>query len=194
MKLEYRGESRWRPLQGASLISFVCSTGAQVGPGLPQVEWVSLPFYDFVALVRLPDAVGGASEWYLTSGGKFRAVDKFGVAIAAMNETAPLRLTRETVAAYFRFWCAFNTAINRIVVLDVRDPELAEEAAGETDPLLRGVYVEGQGPKGWLLSATVLYEGEVQRRYFRIAGDGRVDTLEQVTASLSDVSTLRRAS
>jgi len=194
MRLEYRAETRWSPLQGASLISFMRATGAQVGPGLPEVQWVSLPFYDFTALVRLPDAVGGASEWYMTSGGRFWPMDKFGVAIAAMNETAPLRLTRETVDAYLRFWCAFTVAPTRIVVLDINDRELAEEAAGETDPLLRGVVVEGQGPQGWLLSATVLMDGEVQRRYFRVTHAGAVEPLEQVTASLSDVVQLRKAS
>lgn len=194
MRLEYRGESRWTPLQGAPLIAFIRATGAQVGPGLPDVEWQSLPFYDFTALVRLPDPVGGASEWYMTNGGRFWPLDKFGVAIAAMNETAPLSLRRETVPAYFRFWCAFTTAPSRIVVLDISDRELAEEASGETDPLLRGVYVEGQGPQGWVLSATVLYEGEVQRRYFRVGYAGSVETLEQVSASLSNVIQLRKAS
>lgn len=194
MRLEYRAETRWSPLQGASLIAFMRSTGAQVGPGLPPVEWLSLPFYDFAALVRLPDAVGGASEWYLTNGGRFWPLDKFGVAIGAMNETAPLRLTRESVPAYLRFWYAFTTAPSRIVVLDINDRELAEEAAGETDPLLRGVMVEGHGPQGWLLSATVLMEGEVQRRYFRVSSAGVVDALEQVSASLSEVIQLRKAS
>lgn len=193
MRLEYRAETRWSPLQGTSLISFMRATGAQVGPGLPEVQWVSLPFYDFTALVRLPDAVGGASEWYMTSGGRFWPLDKFGVAIAAMNETAPLRLSRETVPAYLRFWCAFTVAPSRIVVLDINDRELAEEAAGETDPLLRGVVVEGQGPQGWLLSATVLMDGEVQRRYFRVSHAGAVAPLEQVTASLSEIVQLRKA-
>lgn len=193
MRLEYRAETRWMPLQGASLISFLRTTGAQVGPGLPPVEWLSLPFYDFTALVRLPDAVGGASEWYFTNGGRFWPIDKFGVAIAAMNETAPLRLSRETVDAYFRFWCAFTTQPSRIIVLDINDRELAEEASGETDPLLRGVVVEGQGPNGWLLSATVLMEGEVQRRYFRVTTAGAVAALDQVTASLSEAVQLRKA-
>ncbi len=194
MRLEYRAETRWSPLQGASLISFMRATGAQVGPGLPPVEWLSLPFYDFTALVRLPDAVGGASEWYLTNGGRFWPLDKFGVAIAAMNETASLRLTRETVTSYLRFWCAFTVQPQRIVVLDINDRELAEEAANETDPLLRGVVVEGQGPQGWLLSATVLMDGEVQRRYFRVTTTGQVEALERVSASLSEVVQLRKAS
>lgn len=178
-------------MRGTPLVAFIRATGAQVGPGLPEVQWQPLPFYDFTALVRLPDVVGGASEWYLTNGGRFWALDKFGVAIAALNETARLRLTRDTVGAYFRFWCAFTKAPKRTIVLDVRDPELAEEAAGETDPLLRGVIVEGQGPQGWLLSATVLLDGEVQRRYFRISATGTVDTLERVTASLA-TSRLKR--
>lgn len=194
MRLEYRADGRWAPLQGASLIAFMRATGAQVGPGLPPVEWLNLPFYDFTALVRVTDAVGGASEWYLTSGGRFWGLDKFGVAIAAMNETAPLRLTRDNVASYLRFWCAFTTAPSRYVVLDIHDPELAAEAAGETDPLLRGVIVEGMSPQGWLLSATVFHDGEVQRRYFRVSTVGSVEALERVSASLSDVAALRKAS
>lgn len=193
MRLEYRAETRWTPLQGAPLISFMRSTGAQVGPGLPAVEWLSLPFYDFTALVRLPDAVGGASEWYFTNGGRFWPLDKFGVAIAAMNETAPLRLTRENVPAYLRFWCAFTTKPSRIIVLDIKDRELAEDAADETDPLLRGVVVEGHGPQGWLLSATVLMEGEVQRRFFRVSQAGTVETLDHAAASLGHTLQLRKA-
>ena len=193
MRLEYRADGRWTPLQGASLHSYIRATGALTGPGLPPVEWLSLPFYDFTALVRQADAAGGASEWYLTNGGRFWPLDKFGVAIAAMNETAPLRLTRETAVSYFRFWCAFTTAPRRYVVLDVHDPELAAEAAGETDPLLRGVIVEGQSPQGYLLSATVFHDGEVQRRYFRVSSTGSVDALERVAISLSDVAPLRKA-
>lgn len=194
MRLEYNGESRWTPLSGAALDSFVRATGALVGPGLPDVVWQSLPFYDFTALVRLPDPVGGKSEWYLTNGGRYWSLDKFGVTIAALNETASLRLTRESVRAYFRFWCAFTELPKRCLVLDVKEPELAAEAMGETDPLLRGVTVEGQGPSGWLLSATVLMDGEVQRRYFRVSVSGQVEALERVSLSLSDVTQQRKAS
>jgi hypothetical protein len=194
MRLEYRADGRWAPLQGSSLISFMRATGAQVGPGLPQVEWLSLPFYEFTALVRLPDAVGGASEWYLTNGGRFWPIDKFGAAIGAMNETAPLRLTSNNVASYFRFWCAFTIGTGRTIVLDVHDPELAAEAADESDPLLRGVVVEGQSPQGYLLSATVLMDGEIQRRYFRVTSKGAVEALDHVSLSLQDVMPLRKAS
>lgn len=192
MRLEYQGETRWSPLAGDSLAAFVRATGAQVGPGLPAVEWQPLPFYDFTALVRLPDPVGGATEWYLTSGGRFWPLDRFGVTIAALNETARLRLTRGTVSAYFRFWCAFTHAPKRTIVLDVRDPDLAAEAAGETDPLLRGVVVEGLNPQGWLLSATVLSRGEVQRRHFRVSTGGAVELLDPVTATLAGSPRLRR--
>lgn len=190
--MEYQGETRWSPLTGDSLAAFVGATGAQVGPGLPAVEWQPLPFYDFTALVRLPDPVGGATEWYLTNGGRFWPLDRFGVAISAQNATARLRLTRGTVTAYFRFWCAFTHAPKRTIVLDVRDPELAAEAVGETDPLLRGVVVEGADPQGWLLSATVLSRGEVQRRHFKVGASGTVDLLDPVTATLADVSRLRK--
>ena len=194
MRLEYNGESRWTPLPGAALEAFVRATGAQVGPGLPDVVWQTLPFYDFTALVRLPDPVGGKSEWYLTNGGRYWPLDKFGVTIAALNETSPLRLSRDTVRAYFRFWCAFTLMPKRCLVLDVKEPELAAEAVDETDLLLRGVTVEGQGPRGWLLSATVLLDGEVQRRYFRVSVDGQVEALERVSLSLSDVTQQRKAS
>jgi hypothetical protein len=194
MRLEYRADGRWAPLQGSSLISFMRATGAQVGPGLPQVEWLSLPFYEFTALVRLPDAVGGASEWYLTNGGRFWPIDKFGVAIAAMNESAPLRLTSQNVASYFRFWCGFNTAAGRTLVLDIHEPELAAEAADEADPLLRGVVVEGQSPQGYLLSATVLMEGEIQRRFFRVSPKGAVEALDHVPLSLQATLPLHKAS
>lgn len=194
MRLEYNGETRWTPLPGTALENFVRATGALVGPGLPDVVWQPLPFYDFTALVRLPDPVGGASEWYLTNGGRFWALDKFGVAIGALNETSPLRLKRDNVRAYFRFWCAFTVMPKRCIVLDVREPDLAAEAMGETDQLLRGVTVEGQAPKGWLLSATVLLNGEVQRRYFRVSVDGLVEALEHVSLSLSDVTQQRKAS
>ena len=190
MRLEYQGETRWTPLTGASLASFARATGAQVGAGLPSVEWQPLPFYDFTALVRFPDPVGGQTEWYLTNGGRFWPLDRFGVTISATNETARLRLTRSTVAAYFRFWCAFTHAPKRTIVLDVRDPELAAEAMDETDPLLRGVYVEGCDPQGWILSATVLCNNEIHRRYFRVSAKGCVEALDCVTASLSD-ATLR---
>ncbi len=184
MRLEYQGESRWNSLGGSSLTNFVQATGALVGPGLPDVQWQPLPFYTFTALVRLPDAVGGSSEWYLTNGGKFWSLDRFGVAISAMNEVADLQLTRQNVTAYFRFWCAFTHAPKRYIVLDVKDPELAAEAHGETDPMLKGVMVEGYGPQGWLLSATVLCAGEVQRRYFRISAQGDVGALEGIMAML----------
>lgn len=195
MRLEYQGETRWSPLTGAPLDSFARATGAQVGPGLPEVEWQPLSFYDFTALVRMPDPVGGLTEWYLTNGGRFWPLDRFGVTISAMNETARLRLTRSNVAAYFRFWCAFTHSPKRYIVLDIQDPELADEASDETDPLLRGVYVEGFNPQGWLLSATVMSDSEVQRRYFRVSRNGYVEALERVTASLSEVtSRLQQAS
>lgn len=194
MRLEYQGETRWSPLTGASLTAFIRTTGAQVGPGLPAVEWQPLPFYDFTALIRLPDAVGGRSEWYLTNGGRFWAMDKFGVTIAALNETARLRLTSDTVTAFFRFWCAFTHAPKRYLILDVRDPDLAADATNETDPLLRGVIAEGHDPQGWILSATVLWDGEVQRRYFRVAHSGQVQALERVTAVLPDLPRFRKAS
>lgn len=186
MRLEYQAETRWSPLQGQPLASFVNHTGALVGPGLPPVEWTALPFYDFTALIRLRDVAGGASEWYVTNGGRFWTLDKFGVAIAALNETASLRLSRQTVPAYLRFWAAFTTSPQRIIVLGIGDRQLADDAAGESDPLLRGIVVEGQGPQGWLLSATVLMEREVQRRYFRISHKGEVDVLERVSVSLAD--------
>ena len=195
MRLEYQGETRWSPLTGVPLANFAHTTGAQVGPGLPEVEWQPLSFYDFTALIRLPDPVGGASEWYLTNGGRFWPLDRFGVTISAMNETARLRLTRSNVAAYFRFWCAFTHAPKRYVVLDIQDPELAAEASGETDPLLRGVYVEGYNPQGWLLSATVMGDGEIHRRYFHVTKSGYVEALGRVTATLSETTTrLRKAS
>lgn len=198
MRFEYRGENRWMPLTGVSLVNFVRATGAQIGPGLPQIDWQFLPFYDFTALIRLPDVAGGASEWYLTNGGRFWAMDKFGVAIAAMNETAQLRLTKDNVASYFRFYAAFTAVPSRLYVLGVTDPDLIAEAAGETDPLLRGIVVEGQDPEGFLISATVLknhsskQSSGVERRYFRINGQGEVKMLDQVTASLSQ-NPLKRA-
>ncbi len=192
MRLEYRADGRWAPLQGQSLASFMNATGAIVGPGLPPVEWLSLPFYDFTALIRLPDAVGGASEWYLTTGGRFWPIDKFGVVIAAQNETAPLRLRRDNVVSYFRFWTAMTTRPTRTIVLDISEPELAAEAADETDPLLRGVVVEGQSPQGFLLSATVLHDGEIQRRFFRVTFQGHVTALDHVAAALQPLQTLRK--
>ena len=195
MRLEYRGEGRWAPLQGAPLINLLAATGAQAGPGLPDVLWQSLPFYDATALIRVPDPVGGLSEWYITSGGKFYNIDKFGITIAALNERAPLRLSEHTVAAYFRFWCAFTTAaLGRFVVLDISDPELAEEAMDETDPLLRGVVVEGHSPQGFVLSATVFHNGSVQRRNFRISLSGQIETIEGAVRSLDQLTSLRRAS
>lgn len=190
MRLEYRGEGRWVPLSGASLDNFLNFTGAMTGPGLPSPVWQPLPFYDFTALVRLPDAAKGPSEWYVTRGGKMFTLDKFGAAISALNETSPLRLTRDNVADYFRFYCAFTTKPTRIVVLDVTDPELAEEAADETDPLLRGVVLEGQGPKGFLLSATVFRRGEVLRRSFCVSPTGQV---EEVAGPALTLPELRQA-
>lgn len=190
IRFEYRGENQWLPLSGTSLTNFVRATGAQTGPGLPQITWQFLPFYDFTALIRLPDAVGGASEWYLTNGGRFWPMDKFGVAISAMNETAPLRLTRATVPAYFRFWASFTAFPSRIVVLNVAEPELADEAAGEVDPMLRPVVVEGQDPTGWLLSATVFTGKEIQRRLFRVSAEGQVELLDQVSAKLPTAAPL----
>jgi len=197
MRLEYRGEGRWTPLHGAFLENFVSTTGALTGPGLPMPVWQPLPFYDFTALVRLPDPVGGASEWYITQGANLFTLDKFGAAISALNETAHLRLTRDNVSAYFRFWCAFTTApFGRYVVLDVPHPEMAEEAADETDTWLRGVVVEGHGPQGYLLSATVFHKGEVQRRNFRVSNSGAVMEVAGHALSLPERSaaTIRRAS
>lgn len=150
------------------------------------VAFCLLPWYPDAALVRVVDpAWGDASIYFLQVDNRLLRLDGASISVHEANIRAPLRLTRETVLEYLKFFCFFvRGADGPFYLLERGDHpiltfEIDEETQDKFDTLARPPRCDGQNESGdFLCSGIVFYDAAISRASFAVQQSGMVEMLD----------------